>query len=383
MTPQFPTLFKPFQFKNGSILRNKTVMAPMTTWSSNLDGTVSDEEIAYYRRRSNGVGMVITGCTHVTSNGVGFYNEFAAFDDKFTLSLKALADAIKSGGAKAVLQVFHAGNKAVPELVEGGVVSSSSAMATPGPFNGSDIAPRELTPSEINEIVIAFGQVTRRAIEAGFDGIELHGAHGFLIQNFLSPRFNLRTDQWGGSLEKRMAFALAVVSEVKKVAKALAPTDFIIGYRFSPEEAEIDGLKIEDTLALIDELQSLEVDYIHASLADVVNSKVVYSANNELTIERIVSHLKNRIPLIVAGRIDTPDVAEKALNMGATLAAIGKGLVINPNWVELVQQDNLQEMDFSIAKHDIEQKSIPMGLWKIIESTTGWFPVNTATNLNR
>ena len=106
------TLFEPFELITGVTLRNRVAMAPMTTWASNDDGTVSDAEDAYYRRRVTGVGLVITGCTHVQANGVGFTGEFAAHDDAFVPSLRRLAAAAKSGGAPAILQIFHAGAKA-------------------------------------------------------------------------------------------------------------------------------------------------------------------------------------------------------------------------------------------------------------------------------
>ncbi len=137
-------LFEPFTFAKGVALRNRVVMAPMTTWAGNADGTVSDEELAYYRSRVNGVGLVITGCAHVLPNGMGFTHEFAAFDDTFISSLRRLAEAAKSGGAPAVLQIFHAGNKAVPGLVPGGDVVSASAITTDaGPFSPA-VTPRML-----------------------------------------------------------------------------------------------------------------------------------------------------------------------------------------------------------------------------------------------
>lgn len=202
-------LTQAFTFKNGLRMRNRVVMAPMTTWSANDDETISDEEVNYYQARATGVGLVITGCTHVQRNGVGFTNEFAAYDDRFIPSLRKLADAAKSGGALAILQLFHAGNKAVPELIPGGEIVSASALAAPaGPFNRGGQASRALGHDEIYDVIHDFGEATRRAIEAGFDGVELHGAHGFLIQNFFSPCFNQRTDEWGGSLANRMRFPL-------------------------------------------------------------------------------------------------------------------------------------------------------------------------------
>ncbi|MBB5498787.1 hypothetical protein [Paraburkholderia sp. MM5384-R2] len=110
-------------------------------------------------------------------------------------------------------------------------------------------------------MIRAFGQATRRAIEAGFDGIELHDAHGFLIQNFFSPLFNQRTDHWGGSLESRMRFPFAVVQEVRRVIAAHAKRPFLVGYRISPEEAGEGALRIDDTFVLIDRLIASGVDY--------------------------------------------------------------------------------------------------------------------------
>jgi 2,4-dienoyl-CoA reductase (NADPH2) len=200
------TLFQPFAFANGLTLRNRVVMAPMTTWSANPDGTISEQELAYYRARAQGVGLVLTGCTHVQPSGIGFTDEFAAYDDRFIPSLRKLAQAAKSGGAPAVLQIFHAGNKAVPSLIPKGELVSASSLAAPkGPFNDGKLASRALSHEEVLAVIRDFGEASR-AIEAGFDGVELHGAHGFLIQNFLSPLFNQRTDSWGGSLESRMRF---------------------------------------------------------------------------------------------------------------------------------------------------------------------------------
>ena len=247
------TLFSPLPLTDAITLRNRIVMAPMTTWAGNSDGTVSDDEIAWYRRRVNGAGMVLTGCTHVQANGIGFTDEFAAFDDRFLPGLTRLATVAKSGGATAVLQIFHAGNKALPALTPGGEVVSASAVPTDASPFAPSVTPKALSHEEILETIAAFGDATRRAIAAGFDGIELHGAHGFLIQNFLSPRFNQRDDEWGGSLENRMRFPRAVVAEVKRVA-ATAGRPFLIGYRISPEEPEEGGLRIADALALTDRL---------------------------------------------------------------------------------------------------------------------------------
>lgn len=377
MATEYSQLFQSFPLTADITLRNRVIMAPMTTWSANHDGTVSEEELAYMRQRVKDVGLVITGCTHVLENGIGFTKEFAAFDDRFIPSLAKLAQAAKSGGAPAILQIFHAGNKALPDLIPDADVVSASTLKTPtASFVDSQIMSRALSHAEVLDMVHAFGETTRRAIEAGFDGIELHGAHGFLIQNFFSPLFNQRTDEWGGSLEKRMSFPLAVVKEVKRVIQQYAQKPFALGYRMSVEEYDENGLRIQDSLQLIDRLIAAGIDYLHVSLVDVLNAKPVDSLEDALTITRVIKHLNHRIPLISAGQIRTPDQAERALALGLPLIAIGKALVMNPNWIELAKTQRVHlistELQLGMKNADLH---IPDHLWQEIKLRKGWFPI--------
>src|ERR1700712_3757836 len=212
MTKPNKELFQPYTFKKGITVNNRIAMAPMTTWASNDDYTISDEEVKHYKARVKDIGLVITGCSRVTQNGIGFTHEYASYDDVFLPSLRKLAAAAKSDGAPAIMQIYHAGNKAISELIPGGdVVSASAIEVGPLPFVHGAVIPRSLTHDEIIGIIKAFGQATRRAIEAGFDGVELHGAYGFLLQNFFSPLYNHRTDDWGGTAGNRMRFPLEVV----------------------------------------------------------------------------------------------------------------------------------------------------------------------------
>ncbi|WP_431281161.1 NADH-dependent flavin oxidoreductase [Humitalea sp. 24SJ18S-53] len=326
----------------------------------------------------NGVGLVVTGCTHVTPNGIGFTGEFAAYDDRFIPSLTRLATAARSGGAPAILQIFHAGNKAVPALVPGGDIVSASAVTTAaGPFS-PPITPRAMGEEEILSIVRAFGETTRRAIEAGFDGVELHGAHDFLIQNFFSPHFNRRDDAWGGSLANRMRFPLAVVEAARKAIAAHASRPFVLGYRISPEEPNEGGLRIADSLALIDRLTEAGIDYLHASLSDAAQARPV-GHDDGPTITRILrERLAGRVPLVVAGQVRTLGQAQAVLHAGADFVAVGQGLVMNPEWVELARSERSAEIETAIAAPDAPQLSIPRNLWAVIEATPGWFAVKQA-----
>lgn len=372
-------IFQPFTFANGITLKNRVVMAPMTTWSSNEDETISNEELAYYRSRAHGVGLMLTGCTHVQPSGIGFTHEFAAYDDRFIPSLRKLANAAKSGGATAVLQLFHAGNKAVPELIPNGELVSASAVAAPkGPFNDGKLASRALTEQEILDVIRDFGEATRRAIEAGFDGIELHGAHGFLIQNFLSPLFNQRTDKWGGTLENRMRFPLEVVREVRRVISEYADRPFLLGYRISPEEPGEGALRIDDALALADQLANEgHIDYLHTSLYNILSGRSQEDTTGKTTAERFVEVIAGRIPLMAAGEIRTPDEAREAVKMDLPMVAVGRSLVMNPNWVEMAQTGQESEIKMQLdSSSSAKALQIPTKLWEVINATPGWFPVN-------
>ncbi|EFD2345947.1 NADH-dependent flavin oxidoreductase [Escherichia coli] len=378
MTNKHPSLFSPFMLTEKIKLRNRIVMAPMTTWSANPDGTISEQELEFYKRRSQNVGLVITGCTYVTPSGIGFTHEFAAYDDRFINSLEKLAAAAKSGGAPAILQIFHAGNKAIPELVPNNdVISASASSVKSGDFMKRVVQSREMTENEIQETIRAFGDVTKRAIKAGFDGIELHGAHGFLLQNFFSPLFNQRNDRWGGDLEGRMRFPLAVLQEVKNVVYEYATKPFAIGYRISPEESATGGLRIEDTYKLLDRLISSSISYIHTSLVSINDSYPVESPNGPRTIELILNHIAGRVPVIAAGKIRTPSQAQEAISTGLPLVAIGKGLVINPEWVTLAESGRGHEIQTTLNPQLVPELTIPDKLWDQIQASkgTGWFPL--------
>jgi len=370
-------LLGPFRFGNGIEIKNRIIMSPMTTWASNEDYTISDDEVEYYKKRVKGVGLVITGCTRVRPEGIGFTHEFAGYDDKFTPSLKKLADAAKSGGAPAIMQIYHAGNKAVPTLIPGGeVVSASPIKSEVTPFTPPElVVPRELEEQEIWDIIKAFGSTTRRAIEAGFDGVEIHGAHGFLIQNFLSPMFNQRTDKWGGPIENRLRFAYEVVREVRRVIAEYAEKPFILGYRVSPEELPKEGLRLPDTFALIDRLIQEQVDYLHFSLFQVLTQKPLDSNTNITITEVLTSYVNGRVPVIAAGSMATPKDADKALDLGLDMVAIGRGLVINPEWAELAQEGKEGELTMVLKRDLVKEKKIPEKLMAIIENLNGWIQV--------
>lgn len=374
MNTETKQLFEKFEFKNGITTKNRIAMAPMTTWSSNDDYTIADDEIRHYEARSRSVGLVITGCTRVMSNGIGFQNEYASYDDAFLPGLEKLATATKRGGAPAILQIYHAGNKAVLDLIPDGIpVSVSSVPTAPSVYSAGGVISRELTHDEILEMIKAFGETTYRAIKAGFDGVELHGAHGFLLQNFFSPYYNQRTDHWGGSPEKRMNFAVEVIKEVQNVIAKYADRPFLVGFRISPEEPE--SYRVKDTFPLIDKLIESGIDYLHVSLADLLHQKSLDNQDGDKTIlELVLSHINQRIPVISAGGIKQKEDAVEAIKLGLSLVAVGHALIINPDWVEKITKGERANEVLSMSKAD--ELAVPKKLQAFIKFATGFFQVS-------
>lgn len=372
MNPSNQKFFSPYTFNNGVELKNRIIMAPMTNFSSNPDGTVSEEELAYYARRSKDVSMVITACTYVTPNGKGFHNEFAGDRDEMIPSLSQLAKTIQSQGAKAILQIFHGGRMCPPELVPHGDIVSASAV--PAEVAGAK-TPRALTETEVEEIVDAFGETARRAIEAGYDGVEIHGANGYLIQQFFSPHSNQREDRFGGSVEKRMTFPLAIVDKIKSVVKEHADDSFIVGYRFSPEEAETPGITMADTIKLVDTLAEKDLDYLHVSLQHFLSkARRGVEDVNKTRIDYLLETIDNRVPLIGVGSIYSAEDARKAFETGVPLLALGRELIIDPDWVQKVAEGREDEIVTEINKDKQEELVVPVPLWNVIMNTPGWFP---------
>lgn len=372
MNSTYKPLFEEFTFKSGVTLKNRMFMAPMTNFASEENGAVSKEELAYYKERSNGVGAVITAVAYVTRDGKGFVNEVSADSDEMIPGLKRLADTVKGEGAKAILQIFHAGRMAPPELLKDGQSVSASAVAALRP---GLVTPRELTESEIERIIQACGDATRRAVEAGFDGVEIHGANTYLIQQFFSPHSNRRTDKWGGTLEKRMAFPLAVIDSVKAAVKEYARNPFIIGYRISPEETEDPGITMEDTLAFVDVLAEQDLDYLHISVQNFWQGSIRNKEDQKSRVLLIHEKVGHKVPIIGVGSLHTPDDVKEAMDKGVPLIALGRELIMEPKWVQKVQAGEEETISTTLTKHDQERLVVPDVLWSNIINTPGWFPV--------
>ncbi|OZB96538.1 NADH-dependent flavin oxidoreductase [Paenibacillus sp. XY044] len=367
MKKSYSTLFDPFHFPSVEIsLKNRIIMSPMTHMSSNADGSISEQEIQYYKRRSNGAAMVITAATYVNQQG-GMLGAPGADSDDLIPGLSRLALSIQEKGAKAVMQIFHAGRQSSKT---GDFVSAGNI---PEDRDGAPV-PRSLTEQEIEGIIHAYAEAARRAVSAGFDGVEITGD---LLRQFFSPFTNRRTDRYGGSLENRMTLALAIIREVLHTVRKEAGKPFLVGYRLTPEEAVTPGITMAETLPFVDALSGSGIDYIHVSLNSFrsVPRRGIQDSRSRLTI--IQERVGSRIPVIGVGSIQTPDDALEALSSGIPLIALGRELIMEPDWVQLVLDGHENQIRTSISPLDLEELSIPEPLWNLMMSIPGWFPLRS------
>ena len=365
MNEKYASLFENLTLPNGVTLKNRFVLAPMTHYSSNPDGTISDQELLYITQRSKDIGLVSTAATNVSDSGKAFPGQPSIVRDTDIAGLKKLADIIKAEGAKAIIQLHQGGREAVSGLVPNGDVVAPSAVEKVGAPT-----PRALETAEVQQIVNDFGEATRRAIEAGFDGVEIHGANGYIIQQFYSPFSNRRKDEWG----ERLSFPMAVIDTVINAVEKHGSKDFIVGYRFSPEEPETPGLTMKETLELIDALVEKPLDYLHVSLMDF-HSKARRGADPSVKrIDLIKERINDRIPLIGVGSLYTAEDVAEAKATGVPLIGLGRELLIDPEFVTKIKEGREDEIISLIDPEREDQHGLPDPLWNIILQTKGWVP---------
>lgn len=331
----YQQLFKPLTVK-GMTLKNRIVMPPMGTNYGGEFGDFTDEHIKYYEQRAKGgTGLIIVenACVDfpLGSNGT---TQIRLDHDRYIPALYKLTETLHRYGACASIQINHSGASAVPGRIEG--LTPVSASNIPSKTGGA--IPRPLTKDEILAIVEKYAQAARRAQIAGFDAVEIHGGHSYLLCQFLSPLYNDRTDEFGGSAENRARFARLVLERVRQEVGPFFP----IMFRISADELIEGGNTLEDTLEILDYLVT-EVDIINVSAA--VNDSIQYQIDAMYLEDGWRSYMAKAVKekfadkvVMTTGNIRNPEVAEQILEEGrADLIGMGRGLIADPNWVNKVQ----------------------------------------------
>lgn len=291
-------------------------------------------------------------------------------------SLRAAADAIHAQGAKAVLQIHH-GGRMCPSALLGHAPLSASAVPAERP--GADI-PRAMTEEEILSSIDAFAASTRRAIAADYDGVEIHGANTYLLQQFFSPHSNRRDDDWGGTLQKRLRFPLAVGDAVLAAA-AEAKRPFAVGYRFSPEEIEQPGITLDDTMLLVDALAQRPFDWLHVSLHDYRAGSLRDAEDTTRPTRAVIERLgrgstEQRPHVIGVGSMHTPGDTLLAFDDGCATVALGRILLMEPEWVEKVRAGRAADINRTLPSVDGDAAlTIPAPMYRVLLGRPGWMPV--------
>ena len=368
MNPKYAPLFQTYTLNNGVTIKNRLAVAPMTHFGSQADGLISDQERTFLSNRAGDMGMFITAATLVQKDGKAFHGQPEATGEHCLDSLKETAQILQQQGAKAILQIHHGGSKAIDELLDGLDKISASA-------NEAEHA-REATAEEVEALIASYAQAADLALRAGFDGVEIHGANGYLIQQFYSAQSNRRNDQWGGSLENRMRFPLAVIDAVVAVREKHQRNDFIIGYRFSPEEPGDDGLTMTETGALIDALVQKPLQYLHVSLWEF-DKKIRRGGDTAQTrMQFIHERINGKLPLIGVGNLFTADQILAAYETGwAEFIALGKTVMINPHIATQIREGREDEIETQLDPTRADHYGLPDTLWGFSSSgTQSWLP---------
>lgn len=337
MKSTYQPLFESYRLNNGVELKNRLVVAPLTIYDSGQNGELTDDARAFWNNRFEGFGLYIMPFTNVHPSGIGFESP-NAYDESHLETLKEYADIAHRQGAKSVVQLAHSGIRADRRMTKGFDVVGPVAEI----YSGA----RGLLDSEVKALIDSFAYAAELALRAGHDGVEIHGANGWLIQQFFSETYNRRNDDWGGSLEKRLRFPLAIVDAIDAMRKKYHRPDFIIGYRFSPEEPGEYGLTMTETLDLVDALLEKPIQYLHVSLWDFYKKARRGADTNRLRMEILHERINGRLPFIGVGNLYTADEILAAYETGlAEFIAIGKSVMLNPDLVDLIETEREDDIE--------------------------------------
>jgi len=345
-------LFEPLRLTDNCELPNRLVMAPMTTTAGNADGSFSDQEIAYLARRAQGgIGTIITPACYCHKSGHAFEAQVGADTDALLPSLQRCADAVRAAGGKSFLQLHHGGNAARSKFT-GQPPHAPSAVRN---RRGTSEMPEALTVEQIHEIVAAFASAARRARQAGFDGVELHGANTYLLQQFFSPFTNRRDDVYGVQCrDNQCRFAAEVVAAVR----AEVGPDYPVLYRVSPEEEEPDGYRNDDVVELLRRIVPLGIDAVHVSSWEY--GKGLYPLTSPDRHPTRIIRESLSVPVIGVGMIRTPEQALRVVDDGVDMVALGRVLLFDANWGTKVKAGRSDEIRQNVNnREEIDALEVP------------------------
>jgi len=319
------SLFAPLTFRHGPAMANRFMLAPMTNCQSHADGRLSDDEYHWLTMRAQGgFGLTMTCASHVQAQGQGFPGQLGIFSDIHLDGLTRLAAGIKAAGSLAVVQLHHAGMRSPAGLIGGTPV---------GPSADAETGTRALDLAEVGQLAEDFIAAAGRAERAGFNGVEIHGAHGYILCAFLSPEINRRNDRYGGSLENRSRILFDIVAGIRRRCRP----DFSIGVRLSPERF---GLKTPEIVEVAQRLMTdADIDYIDMSLWDAFKEPVDEALRTRPLSAYFTELQRGEVRLGVAGKVMSGADARRCLEAGFDFVSIGRAAILRHDFPKRTQAD--------------------------------------------
>ncbi|MEN6541798.1 NADH:flavin oxidoreductase [Parvibaculum sp.] len=318
-------LFEPLSFAHGAPMKNRFMLAPLTNCQSHVDGTLSDEEFSWLTyRATGGFGLVMSCAAHVQKSGQAFPGQLGSFSDELLPGLSRLAAKIKAEGALSSVQLHHGGIRCPSDLI---------GEAPRGPSEDADTGARALATEEVEELVEDFIAAAVRCEKAGFDGVEIHGAHGYILCAFLSPELNRRTDRYGGSLENRTR----IIHEIVDGIRARTGANFQLGLRLSPERF---GLRMTEQIEVARQVLARgDLDYLDMSLWDVFKAPAEAEFAHKPLIDWFMDIPRGETRLGVAGKLMSGADCRRVLEHGADFALIGRGAILHHDFPKRIAAD--------------------------------------------
>lgn len=315
-------LFEPFRFISGASMKNRFMLAPLTNSQSFEDGKLSDDEYRWLTMRAlGGFGATMTCASHVQALGKGFPGQLGCFSDDHLEGLTRLSAGIKEHDSIALLQLHHAGMRSPEDLI---------GEAPLCPSDNEETGARGLSTEEVEVLTADFIAAALRAERAGFDGVELHGAHGYMLCQFLSPTINQRDDQYGGSLENRARIVLDIIQGVR----AQCRPDFILGLRLSPERFDI---RLGEMQELAQQLfNERNIDFLDMSLWDSFKEPAEDGFKGRTLLSCFTELKRGGVALGTAGKIRSAEDARRCLEEGADFVLPGRAAILHHDFPQQV-----------------------------------------------
>lgn len=315
----------PLSFPRGPAMPNRMMLAPLTNSQSHVDGTLSDDEIKWLTMRAQGgMGLVMTAAAHVQRQGQGFPGQLGIWSDDHLPRLTELASAIRAQGSLSSVQLHHAGIRSPREVI---------GEDPQGPFADAETGSRALSTAEVAQLRDDFIAAAVRADQAGFDGVEIHGAHGYILAQFLDAENNQRTDGYGGSFEHRKRIIFEVIDGIRAATRP----DFQLGLRISPERF---GIRTAEALQLAEEVMTGgQLDYLDMSLWDCFKEPQDPDFAGQPLINLFTALPRGTTRLGVAGKIMDAAKVQACLDAGADFVLIGRGAILHHDFAARVLAD--------------------------------------------